>query len=241
MKDTRNYINQNLRLGSVLLLSRQASQHMVKVLRKEVGSLIEVFDGRGSRWHAKILNVKSALVEIEVISESIYKEREGVKIILGQTLIKPDPFSFSIQKATELGVHTISPLISDRTVVNIKKESLEKRLHKWSLISQGACEQCGEDWMPVIEPPQRTSDWSKSVAADTKIVLYPGGRSSITNIRMKDSIAVAIGPEGDFTDNEIQMLEKDGFVPVSMGQRILRAETATISALSVIRTMSGEF
>ena len=241
MKHTRNYINQSLRLGSVLLLSKEASRHMVKVLRKKVGSVIEVFNGRGSRCQAEILNIKGALVEVEIISESVYKERKGIKIILGQTLIKPDPFSFSIQKATELGVHTISPLVSERTVVNIKKQSLEKKLHKWSLISQGACEQCGENWLPVIDPPQKINDWSKNMEADTKIVLYPGAKSSITDIKIKDSIAIAIGPEGDFTGDEIKALEEKGFLPVSIGQRILRAETATISALSVIRSMSGEF
>lgn len=136
---------------------------------------------------------------------------------------------------------SISPLLTERSVTKIKKESFRKKKEKWLSISQGACEQCGQNWLPEINNPSLLRDWSSSIEAEKKIVLYPGASKKISEICFTNSVALAIGPEGDFTSEEIGDLVKEGFTPVSMGTRILRAETAAISALSTIRTLAGDF
>ena len=161
-----------------------------------------------------------------------------MKVFLGQSLIKSEPFSLSIQKATELGVESISPIYSERTVVKVKKDSKNKR---WESIAISSCQQCGEDWIPQINKISSLDQWLKSVKTKQRIVLYPKAEIRFSTLKLQKEITIAIGPEGDFTNKEIDLMGKYNFLPVSLGKRILRADTAVISSLSAIRTMSGEF
>ena len=156
-------------------------------------------------------------------------------------MIKNDPFNFAIQKATELGVCTISPLITERVVVSRKDQKISNRIEKWKQTAKGACEQCGENWMPEIRNPLTVNDWLLSTNSETKIVLYPKATTKLSDIEIKDSVSVAIGPEGDFTKDEILTLEEAGFEAVTMGSRILRAETAAVSVVSALRYGAKEF
>ena len=145
------------------------------------------------------------------------------------------------QKATELGVGNFSPLLTERVTANRTNVNLEKRIEKWNQIAKGACEQCGENWIPEITKPLKIEDWSKVINSDIKIVLYPDAEIMLSEIEIKDSISIAIGPEGDFTEEEIRGLKEDGFIPVTIGSRILRAETAAISVISALRYGAKEF
>jgi len=160
---------------------------------------------------------------------------------LGQSLIKSEPFSFSIQKATELGVVSISPLSTERTIIKLDTNSARSRKERWKTITINACQQCGENWLPEINEIQLLEKWAQSVVAKHKIVLYPKADTKLSSLFFSDSVAVAIGPEGDFTKREISLLKEKDFIPVKMGERILRADTAAISVISSIRTMTKEF
>ena len=160
---------------------------------------------------------------------------------MGQSLIKTEPFSFSIQKATELGVLSISPLSTERTVIKLKSNSTKSRKARWQSIATHACQQCGENWLPEINKIQRLEDWTQAVKAKHKIVLYPGSATKLSSLTFDDSVAIAVGPEGDFTDSEIKLLSKKDFLPVKLGERVLRADTAVISVVSAIRAMCEEF
>lgn len=241
MNTTRNYLDEDYSPDDVLVLDASSAHHLVKVLRKKEGDEIEIFDGRGSSCLTKILSIKSSKVTIVVTGKKSFIPREGIMIYLGQALIKPDPFNLSIQKATELGVRSISPLITERSITKINKESYHKKVQKWQVIAQGACEQCGQNWLPEIKNPVSLDDWSCSVQSESKIVLYPGSEMKISDINYRNSVALVVGPEGDFSSREIESLVEQDYIPVSMGSRILRAETAVISALSIIRTLAGEF
>jgi len=241
MNSTRNYLDEDYSPDAVLVLSASSAHHLIKVLRKKEGDEIEVFDGKGASCLAKILSIKTSKATILLLGKKSFSPRQGISIHLGQALIKPDPFNLSVQKATELGVDSISPLITERSVAKINKESYDKKRKKWQVIAQGACEQCGQNWLPTINDPAVLKDWSGSIRSDHKIVLYPGADIKISDIEFKNSVTLAIGPEGDFSSSEIESLIKEDYIPVSMGSRILRAETAVISALSTIRTLAGEF
>ena len=132
-------------------------------------------------------------------------------------------------------------MLTERVTSNRTNVNLEKKIEKWNQIAQGACAQCGENWIPEITEPLKIEDWSKVINSDIKIVLYPEAEIMLSEIEIKDSISIAIGPEGDFTEEEIRSLKEDGFIPVTIGPRILRAETAAISVISALRYGAKEF
>jgi len=241
MNYTRIYCGQNLETGKVLTLLQDSSKHLAQVLRKKEGSLIELFDGKGSSYTAEIISSQKKRVKVKLVEEPVFQDRKGIKISLGQSLIKKEPFSFSIQKATELGVVSISPLYTERTVIKLKSNSTKSRKARWQSIATHACQQCGENWLPEINEIQPLEDWAQAVNAKHKIVLYPGAETKLSSLTFDDSVAIAIGPEGDFTDSEIKLLTKKDFLPVKLGERVLRADTAVISVVSAIRAMCEEF
>jgi 16S rRNA (uracil1498-N3)-methyltransferase len=241
MNYTRIYCGQNLEIGKVLILIQDSSKHLVNVLRKKEGSLIELFDGKGSSCTAEIISSQKKRVKVKLVEEPVFQDRKGIKISLGQSLIKTEPFSFSIQKATELGVLSISPLYTERTVIKLKSNSTKSRKARWQSIATHACQQCGENWLPEINEIQRLEDWAQAVKAKHKIVLYPNAETKLSSLTFDDSVAIAVGPEGDFTDSEIKLLTKKDFLPVKLGERVLRADTAVISVVSAIRAMCEEF
>ena len=241
MNYTRIYCGQNLEIGKVLILIQNSSKHLVNVLRKKEGSLIELFDGKGSSCTAEIISSQKKRVKVKLVEELVFQDRKGIKISLGQSLIKTEPFSFSIQKATELGVASISPLYTERTVIKLKSNSTKSRKARWQSIATHACQQCGENWLPGINEIQRLEDWAQAVKAQHKIVLYPNAETKLSSLTFDDSVAIAVGPEGDFTDSEINLLTEKDFLPVKLGERVLRADTAVISVVSAIRAMCEEF
>ena len=241
MNYTRIYCGQNLEIGKVLTLLQDSSKHLAHVLRKKEGSLIELFDGKGSSYTAEIISSQKKRVKVKLVEEPVFQDRKGIKISLGQSLIKTEPFSFSIQKATELGVVSISPLYTERTVIKLKSNSTKSRKARWQSIATHACQQCGENWLPEINEIQPLEDWIQAVNAKHKIVLYPGAETKLSSLTFDDSVAIAVGPEGDFTDSEIKLLTKKDFLPVKLGERVLRADTAVISVVSAIRAMCEEF
>ena len=241
MNYTRIYCGQNLEIGKVLTLLQDSSKHLAQVLRKKEGSLIELFDGKGSSYTAEIISSQKKRVKVKLVEEPVFQDRKGIKILLGQSLIKKEPFSFSIQKATELGVVSISPLYTERTVIKLKSNSTKSRKARWQSIATHACQQCGENWLPEINEIQPLEDWTQAVNTKHKIVLYPGAETKLSSLTFDDSVAIAVGPEGDFTDSEIKLLTKKDFLPVKLGERVLRADTAVISVVSAIRAMCEEF
>ena len=241
MNYTRIYCGQNLEIGKVFTLIQDSSKHLVNVLRKKEGSLIELFDGKGSSCTAEIISSQKKRVKVKLVEELVFQDRKGIKISLGQSLIKTEPFSFSIQKATELGVASISPLYTERTVIKLKSNSTKSRKARWQSIATHACQQCGENWLPEINEIQRLEDWAQAVKAEHKIVLYPNAETKLSSLTFDDSVAIAVGPEGDFTDSEINLLTEKDFLPVKLGERVLRADTAVISVVSAIRAMCEEF
>ena len=239
MNLTRSYVNQEFFLNKKIILEKSSSHHLIKVLRKKEGDELVLFDGKGNSCLGIISKIHRSEVQLNVIDIFEKSLRSGIEINLGQALIKNDPFNLTIQKATELGVTSFHPLITDRSELKIKMT--RNRSLRWNLIARGACEQCGENWLPIIEDPIKLDRWAANEESKIKIVLYPNADNKISDFKYKDSVSLAIGPEGDFSDYEVDSLTEKGFIPVSIGKRILRAETAAISAISSVRFSAKEF
>ena len=239
MNLTRSFVNQEFFLNKKIILEKPSSHHLIKVLRKKEGDELVLFDGKGNSCLGVISKIHRSEVQLDVIDIFEKSLRRGIEINLGQSLIKNDPFNLTIQKATELGVTSFHPLITDRSELKIKMT--RNRSLRWNLIARGACEQCGENWLPIIEDPIKLDIWAANEESKIKIVLYPNADNKISDFKYKDSVSLAIGPEGDFSDYEVDSLTEKGFIPVSIGKRILRAETAAISAISSVRFSAKEF
>ena len=239
MNLTRSFVNQEFFLNKKIILEKSSSHHLIKVLRKKEGDELVLFDGKGNSCLGVISKIHRSEVQLDVIDIFEKSLRSGLEINLGQSLIKNDPFNLTIQKATELGVTSFHPLITDRSELKIKMT--RNRSLRWNLIARGACEQCGENWLPIIDDPIKLDRWAANEESKIKIVLYPNADNKISDFKYKDSVSLAIGPEGDFSDYEVDSLTEKGFIPVSIGKRILRAETAAISAISSVRFSAKEF
>ena len=240
MNLTRTFLNRSFVLNETILLEKRFFHHELNVLRKKSGDFFIVFDGKGNSAMAEILSTKK---NFEICINKLFppSPRLGIDFDLGQSIIKSDPFNIALQKATELGVKTFSPLLTERVVMNRKSLDSKKRIEKWYQIARGACEQCGENWVPFINEPTNLIEWAKETSSQTKILLYPNAEQKLSDIVFKETVSIAIGPEGDFTTGEVEALKEFDFIPVTMGHRILRAETAAISVISAIRYGAKEF
>ena len=240
MNLTRTFLDRSFVLNETILLEKRFFHHELNVLRKKSGDFFIVFDGKGNSAMAEILSTKK---HFEICINKLFppSPRLGIDFDLGQSIIKNDPFNIALQKATELGVKTFSPLLTERVVMNRKSLDSKKRIEKWYQIARGACEQCGENWIPCINEPTNLIEWAKETSSQTKILLYPNAEQKLSDIVFKETVSIAIGPEGDFTTGEVEALKEFDFIPVTMGHRILRAETAAISVISAIRYGAKEF
>jgi 16S rRNA (uracil1498-N3)-methyltransferase len=240
MRTIRIYEPGTYKIGDILELSPQASQHVVTVLRMQPGEAITLFCGDNYEYAAiiKAVQKKKALVEIEAMS--LVNRESPRPIHLGQAVSKGERMEMVIQKAVELGCASITPLITSRCVVRLDVERWAKKQAQWQAIAIAACEQSGRNQIPTIYPPCDLDDYLEQCQADIKLVLDPKASSTWRNFMGDGSIAVLIGPEGGLSEEEIQLAKALNFQGVSLGPRILRTETAAIAMISILQAMGGD-
>jgi len=220
------------------------AKHCVQVLRRGVGDKIAIFDGAGGSATVEIVSASSKRVEFKVL-ETANTPPPAVTIELVQSVPKGANMELIIEKAVELGVNAIHPVLTERTVVKLDAKEAAKKQEKWQRIALEACKQCGQNWLPTVHAPlslkeclQRLPAFDlKLVAAlqddarPLKAILHELQASSLTPLQ---SASIAIGPEGDFSVLEYETLRNAGFLPMSLGSIILRVETATMFSLSIL-------
>lgn len=225
------------------LLDAEQSHHCVQVMRQAVGDLFAVFDGHGAEAKARITEIARDQVKFQILAKAS-TPRPAHPVWLAQALTKAKSMDLIIEKATELGVSELAPLKSDHSVAQVDDEKAEAKVEKWQKLTIEAAKQCGQNWLPVVHPPQAPKDFVASLpkgavkliaslqheARPLKGVL----REHLASLKPGTPIVVMIGPEGDFTPAEIGQARSAGFHPVSLGKIILRAETAAFFALSSI-------
>ena len=183
------------------------------------------------------MSKKSVRVELR---ESIAGLSESpLRIHLGQGLSRGERMDWAIQKATELGVSAITPIVSSRCEVRLKDERADKRMAHWRQVALSACEQCGRSVLPLINPPQELDTWLQQIEADLKLVLHPVA-APLQSHDKPNSLAFLIGPEGGLSDAEVDQAKAAGFHSARLGPRVLRTETAPVVALSVAQQLWGD-
>lgn len=242
MRIPRFYVPQPLVVGQEFALPDTTFRHAVQVLRLNVGEPLILFNGEGGEYSAQMNNVGKRSASVMIDSFSPTDTESPIHLTLVQAVIKPDKMDFALQKAVELGVNTIQPLITQRSVVRIGKEQVDKKLQHWEGIVVAACEQSGRTRMPLVQAPLALERWLETPATGSRLILAPGDFPRINALPMDlpAPIELLIGPEGGFTDEEVEQCIQAGVTPVSLGPRILRAETASLAALALLQHRYGD-
>ena len=238
MREIRVFTDQPLTCGEEVVLDPMASRHL-SVLRLKAGSEVTLFNGEGGEYSTRILTAgKTCRLSIEAFSD---REMESpLAIHLGIGISRGDRMDLVVQKATELGVKTITPLYTERTEVKLKGDRADKKLRHWRQIAVSACEQCGRNRLPEISSPEPIAHWLP-VSADLKFVLHHRSEKNLRDYASAPkTVALLIGPEGGLSTSEISTAEKNGFNPLTLGPRVMRTETAPLAAVSIFQSLWGD-
>lgn len=243
MRIPRVYTTQGFALNQELTLESGASQHLAKVLRMQAGDRVALFNGEGGEYLSTILSATKSAVVVS-LEEFVERDVESpLRITLLQGVSRGERMDYTIQKAVELGVTAIRPLFTERTVVRLKGERLEKRMAHWRAVIVSACEQCGRCVVPELLPAldlNRYLDQRESGGNVMSLLLNPVGATPLSELRGASEIELLIGPEGGLNDAEISASLDAGFSSVLLGPRVLRTETAGVAALSVLQATMGD-
>jgi 16S rRNA (uracil1498-N3)-methyltransferase len=219
-------------------LTRDEAKHCTQVMRHQVGDRIRVFDGKGEEAEAEIASISSKRVEFHILSQH-HTPSPSVSISLLQAVPKGANMELIIEKAVELGVNAIHPVLTERTVVKLDAKDALKKQEKWQRVALEACKQCGQNWLPEVHLPKPFLEVLRELPPyEVKIIaaIQPDSQSlnSILSGGNPTSAALCIGPEGDFTPAEYTAARASGFAPMTLGPLVLRVETATLYAVSVL-------
>ncbi len=221
----------------LLTLTDDEAAHCSRVMRKEPGDRVELFDGAGRVAVCEITQVTKSSVQARIESET-HTPPFAAAIHLFPALIKAEPFEWLLEKAVELGAASIQPVITARSVIHLDSAQMEKKLTKWRRHMIESAKQCHTPFIPRLEAPLPFAKALSSVNAALRLIpaLSEHSRSlkqALPAIRPA-SVAVLIGPEGDFTAEEESLAQSHGFLPITLGPLILRAETAAITTLAIL-------
>ena len=244
MSNLRFYTADNLKTGATVKLSENATTHATRVLRLEISDEIVLFNGDGNDYSCAITSIKKT--EAFVIVKSFVKiiNESPLNIMLLQGISSGDRMDYTIQKAVELGVTAIVPIVTTRSVVKLSNERAEKRLAHWQNVVHAACEQSGRAFVPQVASPISLSAWlaNNPHSNSTRILLNPIGALRLAELpKPTGHIELLIGAEGGLSQTEIDAALSQGFQSVILGARILRTETAALVAISAMQTLWGDF
>lgn len=239
---SRFYIDENTIMNNSIHITGGDVNHMKNVLRMKEGEYIILCNGKGRDYHCRIHEMYDNKIIADIIKEEKAETELSVKIYLFQGLPKKDKMELIIQKAVELGVYEIIPVLTKRTVVKLEDKKKElKKLERWQLIAEGAAKQSGRGIVPKVAEAV-TFLQALPIAEKLEIVMIPyelakdmdKTRDIMKSVKGKKTAGIFIGPEGGFEENEIEKAISKGIWPITLGKRILRTETAGIAALSIL-------
>lgn len=240
----RIYFPLPLRSGETVTLDKQAAQHVVRVLRLAPGDALTVFNGqqfndRYGEYQATLLASSGAVL----IGDFIARDTESpLHITLAQAISRGERMDYAVQKAAELGVTQIVPLVTEFCVVKMQDERKGKRVAHWQGIATSACEQSDRVRVPGVSAPQTFGEWLPTVNASVKLVLDPLAQTTLRQLPApQGDIVLLAGPEGGLSDMEVAQAGHAGFTPVRLGPRILRTETVPAAALAALQTLWGDW
>ena len=241
MRLTRVYVDRELIPGSIVELPPATASHVAKVLRARSGDQLILFSGDGREYLGAVETVRGARVTASIGNGADVDRESPLAVTLVQCIPRGDRMDFIVQKATELGVSRIVPVLSQRSVVRLDASQAESKAVHWRAVALNACEQCGRNRLPGIDVPvPLLNHLGDSRCTSPRLVLEPDTEPGGTAPALDAAVELAIGPEGGFSPEELEAFRIAGFVRVALGPRILRTETAAIAALTWLQTRFGD-
>ena len=242
MSVSRIYVEMELREGELFTLPPNAYQHLVVVLRRIPGDKVVLFNGSGGEYEVTIESVAKRHVSVRVNAFRAVNRESPLQVTLAQAVSKAERMDYAIQKAVELGVTDIQPLISERVVVRLDAERWERKREHWQAVAVSASEQSGRVKIPPVAAVMDVRDWiTRAPDNALKLVLSPIGAGSAGALKYTGQpVSLLVGPEGGLTDMELALCDLHGFNALSFGPRTLRTETAGVVALSVLQSLWGD-
>jgi 16S rRNA (uracil1498-N3)-methyltransferase len=243
MRTVRIHVDQPLATGSELNLPAQAAEHVARVLRMAPGEPLTVFNGDGHDYEAVVLAVGKRDVGVRVERSRPVANESPLRLTLAQGVARGEKMDLIVQKATELGVARIVPLLTERAEVKLDAARAEKRLAHWRAVAASACEQCGRARVPEVAPALPLKAWLDDLADDgaLRLALLPEGTRQAGALRFGAGTGLlVVGPEGGLGERDAAALEAAGFAGLRLGPRILRTETAGLAALAALQALQGD-
>ena len=240
MRIPRIHIIETLVAGETVMLDKNASNHVCRVLRMHSGDRITLFNGNGGEYPAAIAAIDKKSVAVITATHRDQERESELQIHLGIAISRGERMDWIVQKTTELGVTALTPLLTERTEVKLRGERAEKKTRHWQKIAVSACEQCGRNRLPAIGPLQSLDSWVDRVQAQLKLVLHPAADPGAGPAVAPASIALLVGPEGGLSAAEMAAAEQTGFDALQLGPRVLRTETAPLAAIAVLQARWGD-
>ena len=241
MRQSRIHTSQPLILANSVELAGSAGHYLTRVLRLSKGDPVTLFNGDGNDYSGEISDIQSQRVRVRIMGSMSPGNESPLKITLVQAICRGERMDNALQKATELGVFCIQPLMSHRVGVRLDESRQIKRITHWQKVVISACEQSGRAVVPEVKKPLSISDWISGTFESRRLVLDPFAENKLSGLSVEgDSISILVGPEGGFTDEEIKKVCANGVLAVSLGPRVLRTETAGPAAIAVLQAKTGD-
>jgi 16S rRNA (uracil1498-N3)-methyltransferase len=234
----RLFVDAPLQPRTSIELPEAAAHHAARVLRLRSGERVVLFDGRGGEYEATLAMPGRGRVVAEAGEHRPVERESPLAVTLVQAVSSGEKMDFTVQKAVELGVAAIHPVLSARCVVRLDGERGAKKLAHWRRIAIAACEQCGRNRIPEIAAPVALERYRAPAGA--RILLSPAGAGRLAALA-RSPVVLAAGPEAGFEEAEERLLERAGFAAVRLGSRVLRTETAALAALAALNALAGDF
>lgn len=242
MRLTRCHVDAPLSVGTSLALPETAANHLARVLRLREGDACVLFNGDGHDYDARLTAISKRGVVADIVGARAIDNESPLRVILLQGIARGEKMDLILQKATELGVAAIVPVMAERTEVKLDAERTEKRVAHWRSVIASACEQSGRARLPSLSAPASLADAARDVdTGATKLTLDPTGDVSLATVEIASgAVVVAIGPEGGWSPRDRDILTAAGFTGLRLGPRILRTETAGLAAIAALQSRFGD-
>lgn len=245
----RFYCNEQITLNQPFELPDNVRHHAIRVLRLKQGDSIILFNGRGGEFLSEIIAINKNTSTINILQHNERECESPLTIELAQAICANEKMDWIIQKAVEMGVNSIQPVITMRSVIKLSNERAAKRLQHWKQIAIAACEQCGRNHLPEVLPPLSLPHWlgeikNRELSAHTNLLLLPTAEKKLSELAPNPNNAaytLLIGPEGGFTPEEERAAMHAHFEPILVGKRILRTESAALATIAAMQTLWGDY
>ncbi len=242
MRTHRIHTAERLETGREVRLAGRSGQYLSRVLRVATGQRVVLFNGDGHDYIAEVERPGRKELILSIISRKTAATESGLNITVVQAISRGERMDQTLQKCTELGVTAFQPMFTERVEVRLRADRIAGRIEHWQAVVVSACEQSGRAVVPRVHRPVSLFDWMDQDDDKSRVALVPGAESRLASLELdhRRQLALAVGPEGGFSDAELGLMQARGILAAGLGPRILRTETAAPAAVAVLQARFGD-